>query len=219
MRRRNFITLLGGMTATWTAASRAQQSAQIRRIGLLMFYNEGDLEAKSRTDVLEEGLRQLGWIKDHNLHIDYRWAGADRKRFQLHAADLVRLSVDIIIAVSTPAAQAVQRETGTIPLIFTQVSDPVGQGIVDNMRKPGSNTTGFSNYDPDIGGKWLQMLKEAVPNITKVALVFNPDTAPYTALYLRSLAAVAPSIGIKVNTAPVHDGTEMRRFLRNRRGN
>jgi|tagenome__1003787_1003787.scaffolds.fasta_scaffold20935113_4 putative ABC transport system substrate-binding protein len=209
MRRRKFISLLGCVPATWTIAARAQQSERLRRIGLLMVYTESDPEAKSRINVLEEALQRLGWIKDRNLHIDYRWAGADRKRFQLHAADLVRLSEEVIISVSTPATQTMQQGTSTIPIIFTQVSDPVGQGIVGNTRRPGGNTTGFSNYDPDLGGKWLQLLKEAAPNVTRVAVVFNPDTAPYTALYLRSLAAAAPSIGITVTTAPVHDPVEI----------
>jgi putative ABC transport system substrate-binding protein len=202
--------LLGsGATAGWPLAGRAQHSDRIRRIGVLLFFSDGDPEAVRRINVLEEALQGLGWIKGRNLHIDYRWAAADGERFRIHAEDLVRLRVDAIVAASTPAAQAIQRETRTIAIVFTQVSDPVGQGIVENTRRPGGMTTGFSNYDPEIGGKWVQLLKEAVPNLTKAALIFNPNSSPYTALYLRVMEAVAPSIGVKVIVEPVHDGAEI----------
>ena len=154
---------------------------------------------------LEEGLQKLGWTKDRNLRIDYRWGN----RFQLHATDIAGLRVDAIVTVSTPALIAVQRETRTIPIIFTQVSDPVGQGIVKNMARPGGNITGFTNYDPAISGKWLELLKEAAPGVTRVAIVFNPKTAPYTRLYVRAIEAVAPSVKVNVTTAPVHDDAEI----------
>jgi putative tryptophan/tyrosine transport system substrate-binding protein len=207
MRRRTFLALLGG-TAAWPLASRAQQVDQMRRIGVLMQYRESDPEGRSRVEVLEEALQRLGWAKGRNLQVDYRWAGGDSDRFRLNAVDLVRLREDAIIAVSSPAAQALQRETRTIPIVFTQVSDPVGQGILENIGRPGGITTGFTNYDPEISGKWVELLKEAAPSITSAAVVFNPEVAPYTSLYLRSIEAVAPSIGVKVITAPVHDDAE-----------
>jgi putative ABC transport system substrate-binding protein len=121
----------------------------------------------------------------------------------------VKLREEAIIAVSSPAVRALQRESHAIPIVFTQVSDPVGQGIVENMARPGGNVTGFTNYDPEIGGKWLELLKEAAPNLTKAAIVFNPRTAPYTELYVRAIGAVAPSIAVKVATSPVHDDAEI----------
>ena len=161
MKRREFITLLGSATVVGSLAARAQQMQ--RRIGVLITYSEGDPEARVRVHALEESLQKLGWTAGGNLRIDYRWAGDDLDRFRLQAADLVRLKEDAIIAVSTPAVKALQRQVHTIPIVFTQVSDPVGQGIIGNMARPGGNITGFTNYDPAIGGKWLELLKEAYP--------------------------------------------------------
>jgi putative ABC transport system substrate-binding protein len=208
MRRREFIALLGG-AAAWPLAARAQQAERMRRIGVLMMYAESDPEAQIRARALEEALQKLGWTKGRNLRIDYRWVGADSGRFRLHAADLVKLRDEAIIAVSSPAVRALQRESHAIPIVFTQVSDPVGQGIIENMARPGGNITGFTNYDPEIAGKWLELLKEAAPNLTKAAIVFNPRTAPYTDLYVRAIRAVAPSIAMKVAPSPVHNDVEI----------
>jgi putative ABC transport system substrate-binding protein len=205
MRRREFIGLLAGAAVASPLVARAQQGARMRHIGVLMYYSESDWEAQIRAKALEEGLEKLGWTRDRNLRIDYRWG----QPLPTLAADLVRLRVDAIIAVSTPAVMAVQRETRTIPIVFTQVSDPVGQGIIENMARPGGNVTGFTNYDPAIGGKWLELLKEAAPSVTRAAILFNPKTAPYTALYLHAIEVVAPSIRVRVTTAPVHDDGEI----------
>jgi ABC-type uncharacterized transport system substrate-binding protein len=203
MRRRQFISLIGG-AAAWPQAARGQQGEPLRRIGVLMYYPEGDPEAQIRVRALEERLQTLGWTKER-VRIDYRWG----TRFQFHAADLVRLKVDAIIAVSTPALIVAQHETRTIPIIFTQVSDPIGQGIVRNIARPGGNVTGFTNYEPAISGKWLELLKEAAPGVTSAAIVFNPKTAPYTGLYMRAIEAVAPSVGVSVTATPLHDDAEI----------
>ena len=207
LKRRQFITLVGGAAVAWPLAARAQRAQ--RRIGVLMMYAESDPQAQIRVKALEEVLQTLGWTKGGTLRIDYRWVGADSGRFQQHAADLVRSKEEVIVAVSSPAVRALQRESHAIPIVFTQVSDPVGQGIVKNMALPGGDITGFTNYDPEIGGKWLELLKEAAPNLTRAAIVFNPRTAPYTALYVRAVEAVAPSIPVKVVASPVHDDTEI----------
>jgi putative ABC transport system substrate-binding protein len=207
MKRRTFISLLGGTAAAWPLAARAQQTQ--RRIGVLMMYGESDPEGEIRAKALEETLHRLGWTKGRDLRIDYRWVGADSDRFRLHAADLVKLRDEAIIAVSTPAVRALQRESHAIPIVFTQVSDPIGQGIVESMARPGGNITGFTNYDPEIGGKWLGLLKEAAPKLTSAAIVFNPRTAPYTELYVRAVETVAPSIAVKVATLPIHNETEI----------
>ena len=209
MRRREFITLLGGAAAAWPLPVRAQQPERMRRIGVLMQYSESDPEGQIRVKALEQTLQKLGWIQGRNLQVDYRWADGDGDRFRAHAAELVRLGEDAIVAVSSPAVKALQRETHTIPIIFTQVSDPVAQGIVKNMARPGGIVTGFSNYDPAISGKWLELLKQAAPSVRRAAIVFNPKTAPYTTLYVRAIEAVAPSMAVKVTTAPVHDDAEI----------
>jgi len=207
MRRREFIALVSAATTAWPLAARGQQTQ--RRIGVLMMYAEGDPEGQIRARALEETMQKLGWIKDRDLRINYRWVGADTNRFALEAADLVKLREEAIIAVSTPAVMALQRESSAIPIVFTQVSDPVGQGIVENIGRPSGNTTGFTNYDPEIGGKWLQLLKEAAPNLTRAAIIFNPSTAPYTSLYLRAIEKVAPSLAVNVVTSPIHNEAEI----------
>jgi putative ABC transport system substrate-binding protein len=212
MQRRDFITFLGG-AVVWPITAHAQQVDPMRRIGVLMMYAERDPEAEIRVKALEETLQRLGWAKDRNLRIDYRWASGDRDRFRLHAAELVKLNEDAILAVSSLAVKDLLRVTQNIPIVFTQVSDPVGQGIVVNMARPGRNVTGFTNYDPEIGGKWLGLLKEAAPNLSRAAIIFNPETTPYTALYLRALEAVAPSIAVKVTTSPVRSDAEIEEVL------
>ena len=209
MRRRQFLGFLGGVSAAWPLAARAQQIERIRRIGVLMQYTESDPEGQSRAMALSQGLQNLGWKVGLDLRIDYRWAGGDRDRFRLLAADLVRRRLETIVAVSSPAVRALQRESHAIPIVFTQVSDPVGQGIIERMARPGRNITGFTNYDPEIGGKWLELLKEAAPSLARAAIVFNPRTAPYTALYLRVMEAAAPSIAVKVVPSPVQDDAEI----------
>jgi putative ABC transport system substrate-binding protein len=184
------------------------QPAQ-RRIGVLMSYAQSDPEAQIRVTAFEATLQKAGWVVGNNLVIDYRWAGGDGDRFRVHAADLVKRAKDAILAVTTPALAAVHHETRTIPIVFTQVSDPVGQGIVANIARPGGMVTGFTNFDPIMCGKWLGLLKEAAPSVTRAAVVFNPRTAPYTSLYLRAIETFATSAGVKVTTASVHDVTEI----------
>ena len=186
MRRRELIRILGGVAA-WPLAVRAQQVERIRRIGVLMQYTESDPEGRIRASALSQGLQKLGWKEGLNLRIDHRWAGGDRDRFRLLAADLVKLKDEVVVAVSTPAVKALQQESMTVPIVFTQVSDPLGQGIVKSLARPGNAVTGFTNYDRAMGGKWLELLKEVAPTVTRAAVVFNPQTAPYTALYMRSI--------------------------------
>jgi putative tryptophan/tyrosine transport system substrate-binding protein len=207
MQRRQFITFLSGAVG-WPFVARAQQMERSRRLGVLMQYSESDSEGQLRVKMLEQTLRKLGWTAGKNLLVDYRWADGADDRFRAHAAELVRLQAEAILAVSTPAVKALQRETRTIPIVFTQVSDPVSQGIVENMARPGGVVTGFTNYDPVIGGKWLELLKEAAPNVRRAAIVFNPQTAPYTTLYVRALDALPPSVAVAVTTMPVHGPAE-----------
>ena len=209
LKRREFFTLIGSAAAGWPLAVWAQIPGPTRHIGVLMFYAENDQQGKIRAEALEEQLQTLGWVKGRNLTITYRWGN----RFQPYAIELVRLKVDAIITVSTPALIAVQHETRTIPIVFTQVSDPLGQGIVKNVARPGGNVTGFSNYDPSISGKWLELLKEAAPSVTRAAIIFNPTTAPYTRLYMHSIEAVASSVRVNVTTAPVHNDADIEEFF------
>ena len=212
MRRREFIYVLAG-AAVIPLAARAKQTARMRRIGVLMSYAEGDPEGQIRAKALTEELEKLGWKASLNLRIDYRWAGGDRDRFRRHAAELVKLKDELVVAVSTPAVKALQRESKTIPIIFTQVSDPTGQDLVANLAKPGGAVTGFTNYDRAIGGKWLELLKQVSPTMTRAAVVYNPQTAPYTDLYMRSIESAAPSHAVDVTTAKINDAAEIERAL------
>jgi len=201
MKRREFISLLGGATA-WPLAVHAR-TKQMRRIGVLMGLVASDPEAQSRVVAFENGLRELGWVKGRNLSIEYRWAG-DGNVLRDHAAELLAMTPDLILANSTPVTVALKEQSQTVPLVFTQVTDPVGQGLVPNLAHPGGNLTGFTSFEFSIGTKWLEALKQTAPRVTRVALMFNPQSAPYADLFLQPVKAAAPSFSV----API--GTDVR---------
>src|SRR5215467_7773436 len=185
MKRRDFITLLGGAAAAWPLAARAQQPERLRRIGVLMTLNESDPEVRAWAAAFQEGLQKLGWVQDRNVRIDYRWGEGDLHRLQSHAAELVRMTPDVLLAAATPALVALQRETRSLPIVFAQVSDPVRLGFVASLARPGGNMTGFANFEYAIGGKWLQILKEIAPSISRVGVLVNPKD-PAGPRYLRA---------------------------------
>src|SRR5258707_8419857 len=191
MRRRDFITLLAGAAAAWPLAARAQ-TKRTRRIGVLMGLVANDPEAQSRVDAFESGLRELGWIKGHNLSIEYRWAG-DGNVLRDHAAELLAMAPDLILANSTPVTVALREQSGGVPIVFTQVVDPIGQGLVPQLAHPGGNLTGFTSFEFSIGTKWLEALKQTAPHVTRLALVFNPQSAPFAELFMRPIKAAALS--------------------------
>jgi putative ABC transport system substrate-binding protein len=209
MRRRNFITLLGGAAATWPVTVRGQlPTDRARRVGWLVGLAEDDLEAQRRNAVVVEALRDLGWIVGRNLQIDYRYTIAGNQRFDAQAEELIALAPDALLTNNTPATLALQRATRTIPIVFSQVLDPVATGLVTNLARPGGNATGFTNFEPSMGGKWLGLLKECAPRTTKVALIFNPRTTPYVGM-LTSIEAAAPSYAIDLATRGVADVAQM----------
>src|SRR5262245_58139864 len=181
MNRRELITLLGGAAAAWPLAARAQ-TKPMRRIGVLMGLVANDPEAQSRVTAFENGLRELGWVKGRNVSIDYRWAG-DGKGLRDHAAELLAMGPDLILTNSTPVTAALREQSRAVPIVFTQVADPVGQGFVSNLAHPGGNVTGFTSFEFSIGTKWLEALKQTAPRVTRVALVFNPQSAPSADLF------------------------------------
>ena len=210
MRRREFITLLGA-AATWPFGARAQ-TKQTRRIGVLMGLVAGDPEAQSRVAAFENGLRELGWIDGHNLSIKYRWAG-DGNVLRDHVAELLAMAPDLILTNSTPVTTALREQSGTVPIVFTQVVDPVGQGLVPNLAHPGGNVTGFTSFEFSIGTKWLEALKQTAPRVTRVALVFNPQSAPYADLFLRPVVTAAPSFSVAPIGAAVRDPGDVDRVF------
>jgi putative ABC transport system substrate-binding protein len=211
IRRREFIATLGsGAAIAWPLAVRAQQADRMRRIGVFVPLAESDQEGQRIIEVFQNGLRDLGWIEGRNIHIDYRWSpGADTSRIRAIAAELVESNPNLILASATEGLAAFSNATKTIPTVFVAVSDPVGQGFVSNLARPGGNITGFTAFEFSMGGKWIEILKQIAPRLTRVAVLFNPKTAPYFALFLRSIDSGAASVGLPWIEAPVHDVTEI----------
>ena len=211
IRRREFITLFGSAVA-WPLAALAQ-AERMRRLGVLMGLVASDPEAQSRVAAFEHGLRELGWVKGRNLLIEYRWAGGGEKELRNHAAELLDMTPDLILANSTPVTAALQEQSRGVPIVFTQVIDPVGQGLVPNLAHPGGNLTGFTSFEFSIGTKWLEALKQAAPRVTRVLLVFNPQSAPFAELFLRPVEAVAPHLAVTPIRATVHDPADVDRVF------
>jgi putative tryptophan/tyrosine transport system substrate-binding protein len=203
---RRGLLIIGAGTVAWSHVTRAQQKA-MPVIGVLM--NDQVPDAQSGVRALVRRLGELGWTDGGNVRIDYRSDDGDADRRRNNAAELVREGLDAITTVGTPELMAAARETHTIPIVFISVSDPVGLGFVASLAHPGGNITGFANFEPAIGGKWLELLKEIAPGVTRVALLFNPETAPFNKSILRSLEAAAPSFAVQVSAAPAHDAAEL----------
>jgi putative tryptophan/tyrosine transport system substrate-binding protein len=209
MRRREFMTVLGGAAIGWPLAARAQ-GERMRRIGVLMGIAESDPARQSFVTAFTEALQELGWSSGRNIHIEYRWGAGDAERIRDFARELVEMQLDLIVGHTTPVVAALKAQTRTIPIVFTQVSDPVGSGFIDGFAKPGGNITGFTNLESSMGSKLGELLKEVAPTITRVAVMFNPDTAPDRGTYfLRPVEAAAPSLHVEVIPAPVHNDAEI----------
>jgi len=203
MRRREFVILLGGSTAAaWPLAARAQN--RLRVVGVLLAMAPDDPEAQLRIKAFEAGLRELGWTEGRNLRLEYRWAVGDATLLRKQATELVGLAPDLILATSTPVLAALRQEK-TLPIVFVQVTDPIGGGFVPNLARHGGSLTGFTSFEFTIGSKWLEALKHVAPAVTRVALIFNPDTAPFAHLFWQPVEAAAPSVDVEPMQAPVRD--------------
>jgi len=212
MRRRAFIKLVAGAAAVCPLAVRAEPQP-MRRVGVLMNGAATETIPQSYVAAFVQGLSHAGWSEGRNLRVDVRWNAGDAALARLYAAQLIGLMPDVILAASTTNLTVVQQATNTVPVVFVQVSDPVEQGFVASMTKPGGNVTGFSMFEFSVGGKWVDLLKEVAPGLARVAVMFNPDTSPQSKFFMRAVEAAAPSQGVQASAAPVRATTDIESVL------
>jgi len=211
MTRRDLIALLGSTAAAWPLEARAQQTERIRRIGVLMGQSETDPENPSRVAAFQQALVNFGWSDGRNIVVDWRWGAGNPDRMRNYAAELIGLVPDVVVAESTPAAAALHQQSPSTPVIFIQVANPVGSGFVASLAHPKGMMTGFTNFEPSMGGKWLELLKETAPRIKRAAAIFNPET--HSGQYWEAIEAAASTMMIDFVRMPTHDPAEIERAI------
>jgi len=212
MKRREFITLLGGAAFGWPLAARAQQRERMRRVAVLMSVGADDAEGQSRVTAFAQGLQELGWSEGRNLRVEYRWAAGNADNIRKHAAELVAIKPDVIVGTGTPTVTSLAQATRTVPVVFVQVADPVGAGLVENLARPGGNMTGFTNFEYSLSGKWLELLKEIVPAVKRAAVLRDPNSAAGIGQFA-AIRSVANSLGVELRPVGVHDSGEIERGI------
>src|SRR5713101_5482909 len=202
MRRREFITLLGGVAAAWPLCARSQERERVRQVGVLFGLAADDPVSQARHTAFVQGLQELGWTDGRNMRVEYRWDRGNAEEAKALAKELVALQPEVLVGAGAPAVPALLQETRTIPVVFLQVSDPVGSGFVSNLARPGGNATGFTNYEFSMGGKWLELLKQIMPDVTRVMIMLNPHG--FTGWgHLRTINAGAPAFAVQATQANV----------------
>src|SRR5215470_8090518 len=210
MKRREFISFVGGAATAWPFVARAQELGRVRQVGVLLALFDSAPEGQARLAAFERELQNSGWVEGRNIHVEYRWASGDAERFQALAAELVAMRPDVLVAHTSASAEALARETRTIPIVFTMVTDPVGSGLVASLTEPGRNATGFTNFEPSLGSKWVEFLREFSPRLARVGLLFNPATAPgRIAIYQQFVEAAARSAAIEPIIATVSSAAQI----------
>jgi putative ABC transport system substrate-binding protein len=213
VRRRDFMAVLGGAAVPsilWRSAACAQDGCEPRRVGVLSSLGESDPEARSMAASFHRALQEAGWIDGRNVRIEHRWAAGSVERLEAFAKELVGWRANVIVAHTTPSVIALRKETATIPIVFAQISDPIGAGFIANVARPGGNITGFSNFEASIGSKWIELLKETAPGMMRGAILFNPETAPYVGRYYQGpFEAAARSFGVQPSASPVRSDVEI----------
>src|SRR5262249_10400994 len=216
VKRRDFITLLGGAAANvvWPREVDAQQSERAKHVGVLLSYVYGDPQWQPIVAAFRQRLQELGWVDGRNLRLDVRWGNLDTDRVRAQAKELVGLAPAVIVAANSLTLGPLAQATSAIPLVFVNVSDPVGLGFVDSLAHPSANITGFTNFEFSIGGKWLELLKDMAPHVTRVGVVFNPLATASSKFFLNSLEAAAPSFKVELVAPPSHDDSDVERLMR-----
>jgi|SRR5262245_30376344 len=212
MRRRNFIAGFGSAAFAMPLTARAQKAEPVRRVGVLMNLAADDPEGKIRSDALLDALKEMGWIDGRNTLFNYRWGAGDAGLFRKYAEELVALSPDVILATGTPVVEALQRVTRTVPIVFVTVVDPVSAGFVESLARPGGNTTGFTLFEFSMSAKWVELLKEVTPQVTRAAVLRDPTIASGTG-QLIAIQVVAPTFGVELKPIDVHDASEIERSV------
>ena len=213
MRRRRFLALVTGLAGAWSLEVGAQSTKQIRYVGVLTGLSENDQNMMSYLASLRQGLQDRGWVEGETIHLEYRFAAGDAHRAQTLAREIAEWQPDLLIVHTTPAMAAIHQATSTIPTIFVSIADPVAGGFVASLAHPGGNATGFTNYDYQMGAKWLEFLKELVPGVSTVSVMLDPETSAYYAEYLKPIEAVAGSRSVRVDLVTVHNAPEMEEII------
>jgi putative ABC transport system substrate-binding protein len=201
--------LIAGAAMSWPVAVRAQQTERVRRVGVLMGLSASDAGAQAELATFRRRLAALGWVEGRNIHLEFRWPGADIALARAFAKELVASNPDLLMSRSTPTTAALKQETSTIPIVFVNVAEPLESGFVQSLARPGGNITGFTNFEGSIGAKWLQLLKECDPRITRVAVIYNPQTAPFFGAFVRSVQSAAPMFAVEIINMPVGSEAEI----------
>jgi putative ABC transport system substrate-binding protein len=212
MKRREFITLVGGVAVAWPLAARAQQREKMRRIGVLMNLTADDAEGQGRLAAFLQGLQEAGWSVGRNVRVDLRWGAGDPELYRSYAAELVALAPDVILAAGGVVVLTLQRASRTIPIVFANAAEPVGMGLVASLARPGGNVTGFTNFEFSMGGKWLELLKQIAPGITRAAVLRDPSLASGAGEF-GAVQTVAPSFGVELRPVDVRDADEIERSI------
>ena len=208
MRRREFIKLVAASTATWPLVAQAQQN-RTRRVGVIMGLAENAPETNARVRALRLGMRDLDWVEGRNVQIEYRFTEANMDLINKYVAEMIKSAPDVIVANSSPVVAALKSATSTIPVVFVIVNDPVGQGFISNLKRPGGNITGYSFIEPEIIGKWINLLSDVKPDLSRVKLMFNPDTAPYYDRFLQSFKASPGHSSVEISAARVSSAADV----------
>jgi putative ABC transport system substrate-binding protein len=214
MRRREFLAVLGGAAAFKPVAAHAQTTGAVKRIGVMIGLSSADPAGQAEMTAFREGLAALGWTEGRNLRVEYRWPGSDPERIRAAAKELAELKLDLLVTRTTPGTLAMRSEARATPIVFVVVAEPMESGLVQSMSRPGGNITGFTNFEAGVGSKWLELLKAVSPQVSRVALMYNPRTAPFAPIFMRSAEDAARTLGLEFKPTQVSGQNDIEAAIR-----